>query len=686
MKDVLATLLLQIAIVIALSRVMGVLFAKMRQPQVVGEILAGIMLGPTLLGLVWPTGYAWLFTSNNAVDVLGMLAQIGVVLFLFLVGLEFDPKIIRQRGSTAAAISISGIVVPFALGFSITYPLIHLFDASHQANPFPTALFMGAAMSVTAFPVLARIITERNLQKTEEGGLAIAAAAVDDVLAWTMLAVVVAFAPTSEAHVNPLFKLAMAVVYVCVMMMVVRPFLKRIEAVYARQNEVSFNVLAVLMVTLLLSAFTTEMIGVHALFGAFVAGFVMPKNIAFVHAVTRRLETFAIVFLLPTFFAYAGLKADLSGIMHPAMIGYTLLIIAVACLGKLGGATLAALATGMSMRSSLTLGVLMNTRGLMELIILTVGLKLGVINQQVYGMMVVMALVTTAMAAPLIDWLMPRVPQKKEDDRVYTVLIPVSKPDSGGPLVQMASYLTHGEVQKRLCAVHLARLSDSEALRSFSHDVLAPAKLDAMEPLLQEALARKLTVDPLAFYSRDVPSDIARLVRQQSIDLVLMGYHIPVFGHALLGGVVHRVLTGSDCDVAVYIERNTGTPERILVPFMNSSHDRLALTLAGKIAAATGAKVTIIHVSADADVTPKHPTIDKAFSDPTQAQAVTVRVVRADDSPAEAVLSQVTDHDLVVIGVAEEWGLESSLLGIRPERIVSECRASVLVVRKYSPA
>ncbi|MBC7783933.1 MAG: cation:proton antiporter [Burkholderiales bacterium] len=689
MKDPgqLAILLLQIATIIALSRAMGMLFSKFRQPQVIGEILAGIMLGPSLLGWVWPAASTWLFPAGASMTVLSMLAQVGVLLFLFLVGLEFDPEILRQRGKTAAAISISGIVVPLALGFAATYPLRSLFDPAQQAHLFPTALFMGAAMSVTAFPVLARIVTEWNLQRTEEGGLAIAAAAVDDVLAWTMLAAVVAFAPAtaiSHGDAGPMLKLLLAVAYVGAMLLIVKPFLKRIEAVFDRQGSVTPGLLAILLLTLLLSSFTTEMIGVHALFGAFVAGLIMPKRNKFVHAVTLRLETFSLVFLLPTFFAFAGLKADLRTMLDPTMIGYTLLIILIACVGKLGGVSLAARWTGLSVRKSVTLGVLMNTRGLMELIILTVGLQLGVINQRVYSMMVIMAIVTTAMAAPLIQLLMPRVTRRGEDDKIFSILIPVAKPKSGGPLIELAAYLTGGDTtHHRLCAVHLTQPTGAEMFRSITGDVLAPADRLELEPLLETAREKSLQVEPMAFYSRDVPSDIARIVRQQNIDLLLMGYHLPVFGHALLGGIVHRVLTGTDCDVAVFVERGLGKPSRILVPFMNSSHDRLALDLAGKIAKTTGAAISIIHVSQHADRKTAHPVIERAFQDPTQKQAVTIKVV-AGDSPASTILDEITDPDLVIIGVAEEWGLESSLLGMRPERIAQDCPASMLIVRRYA--
>ncbi len=679
----LAILLLQIAVIIALSRAMGIIFARFRQPTVIGEILAGIMLGPTLLGWVWPTGYHTLFPSGDSIQTLNMVAQIGVIIFLFLVGLEFDPTILSRRGKSAAAISICGIALPFVIGFFSTYTLLHLFDPEHQNNPLPTALFMGAAMSVTAFPVLARIVTERNLQKTEEGMMAIAAAAVDDVLAWTMLAGVVAFVPGGHGQSNPLLKLGGAIIYVGVMLLIVKPFLKRVEAIYERQKEITTGVIAILMVTMLLSSLTTELIGVHALFGAFVAGFVMPKGGSFVHDVTSKLQSFTIVFLLPAFFAYAGIKADLRTIMHWDMIGYTLVLIVLACLGKLGGGMIAARATGMSMRSSFTLGVLMNTRGLMELIILTVGLSLGVINQRVYGMMVVMALVTTGMAAPLLEWLLPSREKQRIADKIFSILIPVARPESGAALLEIASYLAGNDVKNsRICALHLSQPTDTQVFSGFKTSQLPAAQTEELSPLTSEASERNVQVHSISYYSRDVAADITRVSRQENIDLILMGHHTPVFGNALLGGVVHRVMTGADCDVAVFFNRDLVKPKKILVPFLNSTHDRLALELAGRIARQAGSSISIVHVTTSASATTARSDEIKSFKDPTQKEAVGIKIVH-DDNPADAVLREAVNHDLIVIGVAEEWGLESSLIGLKAERIATESTASMLIVRRY---
>lgn len=686
----LITVLVQVAVILVVSRLMGLLFARMRQPQVIGEILAGILLGPTLFGIVAPGWSAALFPANS-MSSLKLIADIGVVVFLFLVGLEFDRKLLKKQGGAAISISLAGIAFPMILGIGLAYVLRSKFDPAHQDNFLPSALFMGAAVSVTAFPVLARILTERNLLRTRVGALSISAAAIDDVLAWTLLAVVVALTPsggTEEKHPALIFGEALA--YIGVMLLLVRPLLSKLEVLQQRQGKISREVLGILLLVMIASVYATEHIGVHALFGAFVAGFVMPKSTKFVEEVRLKLEDFILVFFLPLFFAFAGLKADLTRIFSVDLIGYTLLIIFVACAGKLGGVFIAAKLLGNSVRESAAVGLLMNTRGLMELIILTVGLSLGVINQDIYGMMVVMALVTTAMTAPLLALVYPtgiptRHEASAESDKRYNILIPVARPESGVRLLEMAAYLAIDKVRGRIQALHLQRPTDHASHLDLSAE-LPPAQAAVLEPLVDEAKRRDLPVETIGYFSRDAASDVGRVARLQESDLVLIGYHTPVFGRALLGGTVHRILTSADADVAVYIDRELANPpKKLLVPFMGSSHDRLSLDLAGRIARSTGASITLLHIRRPGNNQPPAPDLSRTFDDPKLQAQLTVATVE-DASPSYAVLSRVPGHDLVIIGVSDEWGLESSLLGLRAERIASNCPVSLLIVRRYQLA
>ncbi|MDB5296538.1 MAG: potassium transporter, partial [Phycisphaerales bacterium] len=406
LDHLLPVLLIEIAVIVAASRALGALFARFRQPQVIGEMVAGIALGPSLLGTVsdFMLSHGWvsvhlgkaLFPPESVIF-LGVLAQVGVIFFLFLVGLELDPALLRNKGHAAVVISHASIVAPFLLGAGLAlYLYPRLFNDVPTMRFAPVALFMGASMSITAFPVLARILTERNLHKTKLGTVAITCAAVDDVTAWCMLAFVVGVA-RAEGLMPAVRTAVLAVGYVVVMFFLVRPFLARLQAVHDRQGRLGAGPMALVLGLVLVSAWATEKIGIHALFGAFLMGAVMPKGTRFVRTVTEKLEDFVVVLLLPIFFAYTGLRTQIGLLNTWELWGYTGLIVLVACAGKVGGSTLAGRACGMNWREAGTVGALMNTRGLMELVILNVGLSLGVIPPAVFALMVIMALATTAM-------------------------------------------------------------------------------------------------------------------------------------------------------------------------------------------------------------------------------------------------------------------------------------------------
>jgi Kef-type K+ transport system membrane component KefB len=401
----LLTLLLQIAVVIVAARATGWLFRRLGQPQVVGEMAAGILLGPSLLGWVAPGVSALLFPPAS-MALLGLLSQVGVLLFMFLVGLELDPKLLRGQGRIAVVTSHASIIAPFMLGAALAlllYP--RLSDASVSFTGF--ALFMGAAMSVTAFPVLARILLERRLTNTRIGTMTLACAAVDDVTAWTILAVVVGIV-RSETLARPLWvTLAGTAVFAAVMFFGVRRGLGWLVTHYHRYGRVTQNMMGAALILMLLSAWTTEWLGIHALFGAFAMGAVMPKVPGLVHELAGKLEDVTVVFLLPLFFAFTGLRASIGLVTGAEMWLYAALVLLAAVGGKLGGSFVAARASGMPGREALALGVLMNTRGLMELVILTIGLELGVISPALFTLLVMMALITTAMTTPLLAWVYP---------------------------------------------------------------------------------------------------------------------------------------------------------------------------------------------------------------------------------------------------------------------------------------
>ena len=403
MPDVLL-LLSQIAGILVTARLMGRFVALIGQPRVVGEMLAGIMLGPSFLGWVAPDLFHSVFPPVS-LGFLSALSQIGLVFFMFLIGLELDLKLLRGQGRAAVVTSHASIIAPFFLGaFLALFLYPRLSDDSVGFAAF--ALFLGAAMSVTAFPVLARMLTERGILRTRLGTITIAAAAVDDVTAWCILAVVIVVARTTEATIPIPLMVGGTLLYVLLMLTVVRWGLRRLERVFERHGGLSQDIVAIVVFLILASAWTTERLGVHAVFGAFLAGVVMPRDEQLVRPLLDRFHDLMVILFLPLFFAFTGLRTSLTLITGDLWI-YCGLIIAVAVLGKLGGSALAARTTGMSWRDSWAIGTLMNTRGLMELVVLNVGLDIGVISPALFAMMVLMALVTTFMTSPVLERIYP---------------------------------------------------------------------------------------------------------------------------------------------------------------------------------------------------------------------------------------------------------------------------------------
>jgi Kef-type K+ transport system membrane component KefB len=396
-------LILQIIVILGVARLVGLLFRKIRQPQVVGEMAAGILLGPSLLGLVAPGVFDFLFPAES-LGYLNAISQIGLLVFMFLIGLELDLNILRGRGRTTVITSQISIYVPFLSGVLLAiflYPLL-----SYEDVPFGIfAMFLGTAMSITAFPVLARILTERKILHTRLGAVAIACAAVDDVTGWIILAALMLLARSSEA-ILPLWAIILGVAtYVLIMLFPMRRLMCWIEDFYHQRVQLTQGILAMVLLFALGSAWTTELLGIHALFGAFLAGVIMPRHHGFVHALTEKLNDFTVVFLLPLFFAYTGLRTSVGLLDSPELWLYCILIILVAVAGKFLGGSLPARATGMPWRESWALGALMNTRGLMELVLLNIALDIGLITPTLFTMLVIMAMTTTFMTAPVLEWI-----------------------------------------------------------------------------------------------------------------------------------------------------------------------------------------------------------------------------------------------------------------------------------------
>ncbi|MGL4383700.1 MAG: cation:proton antiporter, partial [Flavobacterium sp.] len=399
-QEPLAILLAQIITIIIVARVFGWIFKKIGQPSVIGEIIAGIALGPSLLGTYFPEFSGVLFPVESLGN-LKFLSQIGLILFMYVIGMELDLKVLKNKANDAVVISHASIVIPFTLGIGLAYFVYDQFAPS-GVKFLSFSLFMGIAMSITAFPVLARIVQERGIHKTKLGAIVITCAAADDITAWCLLAAVIAIVKAGS-FVSSLYVISLAVGFVLIMLLIVKPFLKRIGDLYASKEAISKPVVAIFFVTLIIASYATEVIGIHALFGAFMTGVIMPDVAKFRIVFIEKVEDVSVILLLPLFFVFTGLRTEIGLINDPYLWQVTGFIILVAVVGKFFGSAFAAKFVGQNWRDSLTIGALMNTRGLMELIVLNIGLELGALTPAVFTMMVIMALVTTFMTGPALN-------------------------------------------------------------------------------------------------------------------------------------------------------------------------------------------------------------------------------------------------------------------------------------------
>lgn len=402
LQDPLPRLLLQLIIILLVARLAGVVAAKFHQPAVIGEMIAGILLGPSLLGWMSPDAFHFIFPVSS-LGSLRLLSQIGVCLFMFIVGMELNMAELKQQAKTAVLVSQISILFPYLLG--ATSALFLFPTLAGATTKFPVfALFIGISMSITAFPVLARILQERGLTQTALGSTAIACAATGDVAAWSILAFVVAIAG-AQSLMATAFTIGLVVLFVCFMLFWIQPRLpKYFDYVSDKGGGAGRGVMALALVFLFMSALATETMGIHALFGSFLAGLVIPARSELREFLRIRLENFGTVFLLPLFFAFTGLRTQIGLLSDSTDWMICLALILVATVGKLGGSMFAARLTGINWIDSFALGALMNTRGLIELIALNIGYDLGILSPRIFAMLVIMTLVTTCMTGPLLSY------------------------------------------------------------------------------------------------------------------------------------------------------------------------------------------------------------------------------------------------------------------------------------------
>lgn len=618
-------LLLQIITIIIITRMFGWVCKKIGQPTVIGEIIAGIALGPSLLGMLLPGVSAVLFPPHS-IGNLQILSQIGLILFMFVIGMELDLKVLRSKAHDAIVISHASIIVPFALGMGLAY-FIYMHFAL-KGVPFASfGLFLSIAMSITAFPVLARIVQERGIHKTKLGSVIITCAAADDITAWCLLAVVIAIVKAGS-FVSSLYTIFLVVAYVFIMLKVVRPFLKRIGDLFS-QKSLNKSMIAILFLTLLVSAYVTESIGIHALFGAFMAGVIMPVNEKLRSVVIEKIEDVSLVLLLPLYFVFTGLRTEIGLLNDPYLWKVTGLIVFVAVLGKFVGSSLAAKFVKQSWKDSLIIGALMNTRGLMELIILNIGYDLGVLPPEIFTMMVIMALVTTFMTGPALKLI--EVLFKSKDINFQKTISNISKNkiliffsdmENGPALLRLANCFSQKNNKNTvITAMHLIPTN------GLHHRNLELYEKESFAPITVEAQSLKLTITSLFKVSNDLETEVAEMGNKGDYDLLLLNLEQSIFEGSLLGRIlgfttkiinpermintvtgkeklfesslfdekIYSILSKSKIPVGILINKNFQSVERVFVPFVESS-DTFLITYIQKLIHNSNAQVTILDV------------------------------------------------------------------------------------------
>jgi Kef-type K+ transport system membrane component KefB len=620
----LAILLAQIVTIIFVARFFGWVCKKIGQPSVIGEIIAGIVLGPSLIGLYFPEFSNALFPAQSLGN-LQFLSQIGLIFFMFVIGMELDLKVLKNKAHEAVVISHASIVIPFALGMGLAYFIYQSF-APEGVQFLSFGLFLGIAMSITAFPVLARIVQERGLHKTRLGTIVITCAAADDITAWCLLAAVIAIVKAGS-FVSALYIIALAAMYVLVMITVVRPFLKRVGDLHSTRENLSKPIVAIFFLVLIISSYATEVIGIHALFGAFMAGAIMPENTRFRSIFIEKVEDVSLVLLLPLFFVFTGLRTEIGLLNEPHLWKTTGLIILVAVIGKFVGSALAAKFVGQNWKDSLTIGALMNTRGLMELVVLNIGYDLGVLTPEIFAMMVIMALVTTFMTGPSLDfinWIFksksPDVTQEISEIGKYKILVSFGNPERGKSLLRLANGLSKKmEENAVITAMHLISSNEMHQYNSAEYEG------ESFAPIIEESKDLNQKITTLYKASNDIDADIIEVTNKGNYDLLLIGVGQSIYEGSLLGKILgfttkiinpeklinqvtgkenlfenspfddstRAILGKSDAAVGILVDKNFNKMDRVFIPILDEK-DISLIRFAQKLIKNSGAQITVL--------------------------------------------------------------------------------------------
>ncbi|AOP34487.1 sodium:proton antiporter [Leptospira tipperaryensis] len=598
LKQPISRLLLQLIVIMLAARFFGKVATFLGQPAVIGEILAGILLGPSLLGLVFPEGFAVLFPKES-LSTLQILSQLGLLLFMFVIGMELDLKILKNQAESAIVISHSSIMFPFLLGAGLAY-FIYIPLAPEKVDFIAFCLFMGIGMSITAFPVLARIILEKGWTKTTLGSLAITAAAADDVTAWCVLAIVVTIV-NAGSFSSGILTILMSVTYMVVMWKAILPLMRRAGNLYTTKESMTKTISAFFFLFIFISAWVTEAIGIHALFGAFVAGVVMPDKKELRSNLVDKIEDFSLTVLLPLFFAFTGLRTKFGLLSSSGLWPIFFLILFVAILGKLGGSAIASRLSGKNWKDSLSIGILMNTRGLMELIVLNIGYDLGVLSEEIFSMMVLMALTTTIMTGPglkIVDWFFSKEETFSRFKAGNGILISFAQHSRGLELLKIAYGLFPEKKKEReVTAVHLS--PDSNISESHAEKYEA----SSFTPLKE--LSKDLDIRLKTIYktSTNITKDIIRIVEEGSFKLLLIGAARSFFSDDILGGKIRTILNETECNTGILFSSQLEDVKNIHILF-GAEKDLDLLQIARRLSSNYNSKLSIVDLNGSVDRIP----------------------------------------------------------------------------------
>jgi Kef-type K+ transport system membrane component KefB len=701
-EETVVAFFIAVVIVMLFARLCGSVMPRVRQPRVMGEVLAGILLGPTLFGAIAPALQAKIF-APDIIPYIGVTANLGLVFYMFLIGLEVDLGQLRGRARMTLAISNTALLLPLMLGMLVALPLYPLLAPDIRFAAF--ALFVGVSMSITAFPVLARIISERRMLKRPLGALALSAAAVDDVSAWFLIALATAVA-SAGSGVAVLETIGWAALFCLGMAFLVRPILARAGIAYDEAGRIPGLWITAIFAGVLLSAIATEKIGIAVIFGAFVMGIVMPRHAGLSEDVTRRVEDFVLTLLLPLFFAYTGLRTNVALLGQGQLIAITAALCAIAILGKYGGTLIAARAIRLPWRESAVLGALMNTRGLTELIVLNLALSTGAISSALFTALVIMALVTTFMAGPLMRVLDPQnaFGEKPEEELLaataarptperpgaapeHSILVAPQSAAALEQLLALAEPLARSEPRRELILARLIRPPRGATVRG-GLQTEARRVSDASEQLAQrreELLQAGLDARAVALTSADPGRDLVRLCRGEEIDLLLLDGRRPLLGDGVPREEVGTVLSEARCDVAVLVARegaevSPDSERPVMVPFGGADHDWAALELASWIAAASGAPLRLLGSSGQReDGRDASGLLANAALIVQQFAGITAEPVLAEPG-REGILAATAGAGLLLVGLSERWRKEG--LGETRRAIARAAPAPIVFVRR----